>query len=533
MKPFYITTAIDYTNGMPHIGHAYEKVLADVIARHRRLEGEEVFFLTGVDQHGQKVQQTAAAEGINIETYVAKTTEKFVALWEKLGVEYDGWAATTDPVHKHVVQQLLQSLHDKGELYKATHSGFYSVRQEQFLTDKERGEDGEFGPEWGEVEERTEENWYFKLGSHIPWLVDYIETHDDFIFPDYRKADVLNGLKGIDPTEADLCISRPKKRLQWGIELPFDTDFVTYIWFDALTNYISFAGYLKDGTEWSGDLPDFDKIWPCDAHIIGKDIMRPAHAVYWPIMLHAAGFADAAMPKLVVHGWWNDKKGEKQSKSLGNVSDPSELADIFGADGIRYYLMRDIATGKDANFDQDRLLDTAYNKELAGGLGNLINRFLGMAKRRGPLVTDYQHSCGHCDALRATVEKSIPAYREQMRGYMIHQGIESIWQIVTAANVYVDAMEPWALNKDESAEAQDTLNAVLHTLCEVAVTLGILLEPIIPVTAAKIRSQLRFELPEGFVLDDLKWGMLPAGHEVGKAKPLFPRVEIVEEEEAS
>ncbi len=528
-KPFYITTAIDYTNGAPHIGHAYEKVLADVIARHRRLEGEEVFFLTGVDQHGQKVQKSAAAEGVHPGTYVTRITKKFLALWEQLGVRYDGWAATTDEKHIHVVQHLLQDLHDKGQLYKAAHKGFYSVRQEQFLTDKERNADGEFGPEWGEVSEIEEENWYFRLGEHIAWLIEFIESHDDFIFPEFRRNDVLNALREIDPAEADLCISRPKERLTWGIEIPFDPGFVTYVWFDALTNYISFAGYLKEGTAWAAELPDFEQLWPCDAHIIGKDILRPAHAVYWPIMLHAAGFPDKAMPRLLVHGWWNDKKGEKQSKSLGNVVDPAELAEIFGADGLRYYLMRDIATGQDANFDQDRLLQTAYNKELAGGLGNLANRFLGMAKRRGALVADASHDCERCQRLRKAVADAIPAYRQHMRGYMVHHAIDAILQVITAANAYVDAMEPWVLNKSENPVDQDKLDAVLYNLSEVTVALSVLFEPIIPTAAARLRGQLRWEMPPGFTLNDLHWGMLPTGHEVGKAKPLFPRVEIEEE----
>jgi methionyl-tRNA synthetase len=284
---FYITTAIDYTNGAPHLGHAYEKVLADVIARYQRLKGEEVYFLTGVDQHGQKVQQKAEEAGINPATFATKTTKLFLNLWKKLGVQYDGWAETMDERHKACVQAILTDLNERGELYKKSYKGFYSVKQEQFLTDRDRNEAGEFGPEWGQVEERDEENWYFRLSAHAEWLKGFVEKHPDFVTPAIRRNELVGALA--NSGELDLCISRPKERLRWGIEFPFDPDFVTYVWFDALINYISFAGYrAKEGS----GLPDFKKLWPCAAHVIGKDILVPAHGVYWPCMLHAMGFAD-------------------------------------------------------------------------------------------------------------------------------------------------------------------------------------------------------------------------------------------------
>ncbi|HEX8280795.1 MAG TPA: class I tRNA ligase family protein, partial [Chthoniobacterales bacterium] len=233
---FYITTAIDYTNGAPHIGHAYEKVLADVLARYQRLAGDDVFFLTGVDQHGQKVQQSAEKEGVPPEQFVARTTEKFVALWAKLDVRYDGWAATIEPRHKECVQRILQRLHDEGQLYKAKQGGYYSVRQEQFLTDKERGPDGEFGPEWGLVEYREEENYYFRLAQHKDWLLALIDARVDLVTPSFRRGELRNA---VEKLAGDLCVSRPKSRLSWGIEFPFDPEFVTYVWFDALVNYIS------------------------------------------------------------------------------------------------------------------------------------------------------------------------------------------------------------------------------------------------------------------------------------------------------
>src|SRR6202163_3203027 len=374
-KIFFITTAIDYTNSAPHIGHAYEKVLADVIARYHRLKGEKVFFLTGVDQHGQKVQQSAAKAGIPPSEFVKGITQKFVELWRKLDVKYDAWAETIDPRHKKVVQGMLQRLFDEKQIYKDKQSGYYSIRQEQFLTDKERGADGEFGAEWGQVEFREEENYYFKLSQHKDWLLRYIDNRKDAVIPDFRQTELRNAVERIS---GDLCISRPKSRLDWGIELPFDKDFVTYVWFDALSNYISFAGYDPTLSTFDAQPSTFRDKWPA-LQIIGKDILIPAHGIYWLIMLYAIGFPDDAMPQLLVHGWLN-LGGAKISKSLGNVVDPFELADKYGAEAVRYYLMSDIVTGKDADFSEERLIER-YNVDLANNLGNLLNRFIPMLVR--------------------------------------------------------------------------------------------------------------------------------------------------------
>src|SRR5256885_10408603 len=289
-KTFYITTAIDYTNSAPHIGHAYEKVLADVIARYHRLKGEKVFFLTGVDQHGQKVQQSAAKVGIPPAHFVKGITQQFRDLWQKLDVKYDEWAETTSDRHKKVVQGILQRLFDAGEIYQDKQSGYYSIRQEQFLTDKERGANGEFGPEWGQVEFREEENYYFKLSDHKKWLTDYLKKRKDAVIPDFRQTELVNA---VEKLSGDLCISRPKSRLDWGIELPFDQDFVTYVWFDALTNYISFAGYDPKIDNYEKQPPEFRDRWRSDTlQIIGKDVLIPAHGIYWLIMLHAIGFPE-------------------------------------------------------------------------------------------------------------------------------------------------------------------------------------------------------------------------------------------------
>jgi methionyl-tRNA synthetase len=517
LKPYYITTAIDYTNAPPHIGHAYEKVLADVMARFQRLNGREVYFLTGADQHGQKVQKSAEKAGVSPAQFVSGITDKFIALWDRLDVKYDHYAQTVDDKHKRVVRAMLQKLHDCGQLYKQGYKGFYSVRQEQFLTDKERGADGTYGEEWGEVVELEEENWYFKLSDHVEWLRGYIQSHPDFIFPSFRANDVLNALQG----GVDLCISRPKERLSWGIPLPFDENFVNFVWFDALANYISFAGYLADEVG-NKDMPDFNKLWPADAHVIGKDILVPAHAIYWPIMLHALGFTDEQIPRLIVHGWWNIK-GAKMSKSTGNVVDPHNLADVYTVDGLRYYLMRDMATGYDADLSGERM-DMSFNKELAGGLGNLLNRALSMAQKyRNGVLT----SAGYDDevnaALRATVTSAPAAYVEKMDTWAIHDGIAEAWKIVTHANQFVDITQPFKLAKDESQAAR--LDSVLHHLAESLAHVSVLLSPIMPEACEKMRAQLGWNMPAGFHVQDLKWGLLPKGHQLGQPVPLFPRLE--------
>ncbi len=520
---FYLTTAIDYTNGSPHIGHAYEKVLADVITRYRRLRGDEAFFLTGVDQHGQKVQQTAEKEGVNPATFVKRTTKKFLNLWEKLGVQYDGWAETTDKRHMACVQAILASLKDQGQLYKHAHSGHYSVRQEQFLSDRDRDASGAFGPEWGEVLVIEEENWYFKLSEHTAWLTSYLESTADAVLPVFRKAELLNALERNSGT--DLCISRPKERLRWGIELPFDPDYVTYVWFDALINYISFAGYHAAP---DAGLPDFTRLWTTDErplHIIGKDILVPAHGIYWLCMLHAMGFPNEEMPRLLVHGWWNIR-GEKMSKSIGNIIDPDELADKFGVEALRYYLVRDIVTGKDSDFDVERLI-MLYNTELANELGNLCNRALNMSQRFTEGVLQRGGAFTEDDlALQTSLTQATTAYRTAMDEFDISKGLEALSRHVVHCNGYAERMKPWDLNKDPAKK--DRLASVLYHLAESVAHAAVLLSPVLPDAAAKLAAQLNLPSLTSLQLHDLRWGLLPAGHTIAKPKPVFPKI-IVED----
>jgi methionyl-tRNA synthetase len=535
-KTFFITTAIDYTNSPPHIGHAYEKVLADVIARYHRLKGEKVFFLTGVDQHGQKVQQSAAKAGIPPAEFVHDITQKFVDLWKKLDVKYDAWAETIDPRHKKIVQGMLQRLFDEDQIYKDKQSGYYSVRQEQFLTDKERGPDGEFGPEWGQVEFREEENYYFRLEQHKQWLLDLIDkrakTERPFVIPDFRETELRNA---VEKLSGDLCISRPKSRLNWGIELPFDRDYVNYVWFDALSNYISFAGYDPKIDKYESQPAGFRDKWSA-LQIIGKDILVPAHGIYWPIMLHALGFPDEATPQLLVHGWWN-LGGAKMSKSAGNIVDPNALVEKFGADALRYYLISDIVTGKDANFSE-ALLIAESNRFLADALGNLVHRTLNMIHRfRTGIITRIDPSTLPENAVRLhlqtwtedELQAGKKSYTNEFAEFRPANALSAPLARTLACNALVEISAPWNLAKDK--KQQKLLDAVLYHLAESLRIIAIWISPVLPKAAHGIFDQLNWKMElsgkeERFSLADAEWGGLPDGHVVGKPVPLFPRIEI-------
>lgn len=516
--PFFITTAIDYTNAAPHIGHAYEKVLADVLARYHRLKGNEVFFLTGVDQHGQKVQQSAEKQGIPPQEFVDDVTAKFIALWKKLDVDYNRWAATTDPFHKDCVRKILARLNDEGQIYKAKRSGYYSVRQEQFLTDKERNEQGEFGPEWGQVEFREEENYYFRLAQHKQWLLDLIERRSaqgrPLVLPEFRVAELRNAVEKLD---GDLCISRPKSRLSWGISLPFDEDYVTFVWFDALVNYISFAPAYDPSV--GADLAEFRRWWGSVLHDIGKDILIPAHGVYWPIMLKAIGFADEEMPTFLVHGWWNIS-GEKMSKTLGNIVDPSALADKYGAETLRYYLMSDIATGRDADFEEERLLQR-YNGELGNRIGNLLNRSLNMVQKyRSGVLKQTALNLGEASP-QGVLPAVLAQYHKAFGSYLVNEALAAVVGLADAGNLLIENEKPWILAKNP--DLADRLDAVLYGVAESLRIIAILVSPVLPNAAAGIFAQLNWT--GSMSLAETEWGKLPDTHTLGSPTPLFPRIE--------
>ena len=503
MKTFYITTAIDYVNGSPHLGHAYEKVLTDVIARFRRMMGDDVYFLTGTDEHGQKIQQSARAQGVEPQAFVDQIAPQFQEMCAKLDISNDDFIRTTEQRHKDVVGRLLQQLHDKGEIYKADYKGYYSTRQEQFLQEKDRNEDGSWPEIFGEVNEITESNYFFKLGAYQQWLIDHIKSHPDFIFPRYRAKQVLEFLS--EPLN-DLCISRPKDRLEWGIPLPFDPDFVTYVWFDALTNYYSAVA-------------DKPGIWPATFHVIGKDILVPPHAVYWPIMLQASGLP---IPQsILAHGWWSIN-GAKMSKSTGNFVEPIEFVDRFGVDALRYFVIREMSVGQDSDFSMDQFL-TRYTSELANNLGNLVNRTLNMTNRFGAGVIPAPGEPGEPEAAlqaswRKTREEFIPLCEE----FQFHMALERAFAFITATNAYIEQRAPWKLGKSEDPADRALLITSLATMAE-ALRLGAsLLLAVTPGTVEKIRGVLGYQAGQVW-REELEWGTCLTGNTVAKTAILFPR----------
>jgi methionyl-tRNA synthetase len=499
-KRFYITTAIDYVNGQPHLGHAYEKIVADVIARSRRSLGQEVFFLTGLDEHGQKVQQAAQAERKNPQEYCDALAADWLAFAKRLELTNDDFVRTTEPRHKEFVQAILSKLYAAGQFYKGSYKGFYSAKEETFLTEKDRRPDGTFDPSYGDIVELLEENYYFKLKDHQQWLIDYIESNPSFVAPDYRRNEVLGFLK--NNTLEDLCISRPAARLNWGIPIPFDTNFVTYVWFDALVSYISIPN----------SHPSLE-LWPADVHVIGKDILK-FHAVYWPIMLKAMGLP---LPKQVlVHGWWQ-KDGAKMSKSTGNIVDPIAVIDEWGLDAFRFYVLRELDIGPDGNWT-DAGFKSRYQSELANGLGNLVNRSLSMLKRyrNGIVPTKSDELAGGT----ALITRSTQSFFEQNE---LQAALQNIWCLIEQANRYVDQTAPFKLAKDPAQSQR--LDEVLYNLAETCRILAVLLWPFLPGTAVKIYAQLGLnESPDKF--SEAAWGKLKIGHAIGEPLPLFPRKDI-------
>jgi methionyl-tRNA synthetase len=508
-KRFYITTAIDYANGAPHLGHAYEKVVSDVIARARRAMGEEVFFLTGLDEHGQKVQQAAIAEGKSPQDYCDGLAVGWLDFVAKLGLSNDDFVRTTQPRHKEVVQAILSKLNAEGQFYRASHKGYYSLGSETFLTEKERLPDGTFDPSYGKVIELEETNYYFKLREQQEWLIKYIESTPQFIQPENRRNEVLGFIK--NEKLEDLCISRPVERLNWGIPIPFDPAYVTYVWFDALVNYISIPfvhgdPVVQKALSGSPNATGPD-LWPADIHMIGKDILK-FHAVYWPIMLKAMGLP---LPKqILVHGWWQ-KEGQKLSKSTGNVVDPVAVINEWGLDAFRYYLVRELDIGPDGNWT-DAGFRSRYQAELANGLGNLVNRSLSMIGRyrRGVVPSGKQQLAAEtAEAWTAT----IAAYRASS----LQEALQRTSALVTRANQYIDQTSPFKIAKDP-ARAGD-LDNILYTLAEVCRVLGILLCPVMPGTSEKIQRQLGFQTAQ----TDFKNTPISPGHRIGEISPLFPR----------
>jgi len=499
---FYITTAIDYVNGAPHVGHAYEKVLTDVIARFRRQMGDQVHFLTGADEHGQKVQASARARGVPAQQYVDETSAQFRALYDRLGVSYDDFIRTTEPRHKQVVRDLLQRLFDQGEIYRAEYRGFYSTRQEQFLQEKDRLPDGSWPEIFGEVTEIVEPNYFFRLKKYQPWLVEFLTSNEDFIFPRYRQKQVLEFLK--DPLN-DLCISRPRDRLEWGITLPFDEGYVTYVWFDALLNY--YSAVVDKG------------LWPADYNLIGKDILVPPHAVYWPIMLKACGLPP---PKhLLVHGWWL-QSGAKMSKSTGAAVNPLALVDEFGVDAFRYFMIREMNVGQDSEFTREQFL-VRYNSELANNLGNLVNRTLNMTTRFAGGVVPAAETGEELErSLQDLWVKTRDEFIPLCEGFQFHTALERVMFFLTETNAYIEKRAPWKLGKSTDAKDQALLRTSLATMAEALRLAVAIIQHVTPSTTEKINAVLGYT-PGANWREELVWGGRLAGAKVAPALVLFPR----------
>ena len=505
-KAFYLTTAIDYANGSPHLGHAYEKILADVIARIKRLNQVETHFVTGLDEHGQKVQQGAEKEGVNPQERCDRIAKEFLNLLQELNISNDDYIRTTEERHKNVVSDLLNDLFDRGEIYQAEYAGFYSMRAEQFLQEKDKV-NGEWPEIYGEVTEITESNYFFKLSKYQDWLVKYLNDNEDFIVPKFRKNQVLEFLK--EPLN-DLCISRPKDRLNWGIPLPFDDEYVTYVWFDALVNYISAVGY---GTE------TFEKYWPSDLHVIGKDILAPPHSIYWPIMLKAANLP---IPKqILAHGWWMSS-GEKMSKSTGEVVDPLSLIEQRGVDPFRYFVMREMTVGQDADFSLDRF-ESRYKTDLGNDLGNLVSRLFHM-------IATYEHGVVPEAELNEEFEQKLKGHFEEIKpkvldffnSYQFNQGLDQIFVFIRAINKYADERRPWKLAKSDDLGDGQKLKACLGVMVE-SLRLAIqFLAPIMPGVHTTVNGLMGLPPCENWQ-KDLIWDFRLVGKPLGEKPILFPR----------
>ena len=497
MKTFYLTTPIYYVNDKPHIGHAYTTILADVLTRFHRNSGEDVFFLTGLDEHGQKVQQAAEKHGVDPQKHCNEMAPRFLKLWENLHIQNDDFIRTTEKRHVDVVQHILQKVYDKGDIYEDEYEGLYSVSEERFITKKE-ADSGEFR----DIKELKEKNYFFKMSNYQQALIDHIKNNSDFIQPKHRKNEVLGFLK--QPLE-DLCISRPKSRLGWGIELPFDSDYVTYVWFDALINYITAPGYNVNEE-------NFNKYWPANYHLIGKDILT-THSVYWPTMLMSANIP---LPQAIfAHGWWLIGES-KMSKALGNVVDPLGRIEEYGVDPVRYYLMREMVLGQDASFTIESFIKR-YNSDLANDFGNLLSRISNLLKKffDSRIPQDEDDSAEGLDVKSKAVE-TVAIVREKIEVMRVNEAIEIILQFVRSINKYIETKAPWKLAKEEPEIA----GKVLFTAAEALRVSAILLSPIMPNRTQTVLETL------GATESGLDWGGLTSGIEVKLHDPLFPRINI-------
>jgi methionyl-tRNA synthetase len=511
---FYITTPIYYVNDVPHIGHAYTTIAADVLARYWRLRGRDVFFLTGLDEHGQKVQQAAAKAGIDPQAHCDKLAPQFQDLWKRLNISNNAFIRTTDVQHKSIVQEYVQELFDKQLIYKADYTGWYCTFDERFWTEKDVA-DGLCPDCKRPVEQLSEHNYFFKMGQYQDRLIDHIKQHPQFIRPESRRNEVLGFLT--TQKLSDLSISRPKSRLSWGIELPFDKNYVTYVWFDALVNYVSALKYLPQET------PAGNRFWPANVHLVGKDILT-THAVYWSTMLMALNLP---LPETIfAHGWWT-VDGEKMSKSRGNAVDPNKMIDEFGADAFRYFLLREVPFGQDGDFSQSAMAMN-INSDLANGIGNLLSRTLTMIERFSQGVIPDR---GATQLLR--IEESLKRETEVLpltsddllSHFRFRDNLESLNWIISLCDELIDESKPWNLAK--KAESKPQLNNILNTLAKALRALSIFAFPYMPSRAMEMGRQLglKLDFSSPLLRGGFRWDDLEPGTRIEKGASLFPRIE--------
>ncbi|MBR1729234.1 MAG: methionine--tRNA ligase [Selenomonadaceae bacterium] len=506
-KNFYITTPIYYPSAKLHIGHAYCTTIADAIARFKRLAGYDVFFLTGSDEHGQKIQRTAESQGVTPLEYVDKIVEGFQELWQRLNISNNDFIRTSEPRHQKVVQEIFKKIQDKGDIYKGSYTGLYCTPCESYWTEHQLDENGCCPDCHRPVEKVSEEAYFFKLSNYADRILDHIEKNPDFIVPTSRRNEMINFIKqGLE----DLCISRTS--FDWGIPVPDDEKHVIYVWFDAVINYI---------TPFYDDPDRFQKFWPADIHLVGKEIVR-FHSIIWPAMLMAA---DLPLPKQIYgHGWLITDSG-KMSKSVGNVVDPMLLIDEFSADAIRYFLLREITLGQDGNFNRDALI-TRINSDLANDLGNLLHRTLNMINKfQGGIVNAFDGESEIDKSLKNDAINTATEYKNLMENIQLSDAVKKVWTFISRANKYIDETMPWKLAKDETQK--QTLSNTLYNLVESLRIISILISPLMPSTAQKIFEQLNLNDFEKIQIEDaLTFGKFPINHKINKPQQLFPRIEV-------
>ena len=510
-KPtYYITTPIYYPSDKLHIGHAYCTTIADTLARFHRAKGEEVFFLTGSDEHGLKIQRKAQEKGITPIEYVDAIIANFKQLWNELNISNNDFIRTSEERHHKVVQDVLTKIFEQGDIYKKNYEGLYCVPCESYWLERQLV-DGKC-PDCGRpVEKMQEESYFFKLSKYQEWWLQFIEENPNFIQPASRRNEMINFVKqGLE----DLCITRTT--FDWGIPVPFDKKHVVYVWFDALLNYLT-------GIKYGTDDAMFNKFWPASLHLVGKEIVR-FHTIIWPIMLKAMG---VELPQKVYGHGWLVIDGDKMSKSKGNVIDPLAFIDEFGADAIRYFLLREIVFGNDGNFSRDALI-TRINSDLANDLGNLLHRTVSMIEKyHGGVVTNTGVIEAVDEDLMALVKSTAENFAKDMDAMEINSAIKGVWALISRANKYIDETAPWILAKDEAKAAR--LQTVMYNLAETLRVVAILVAPFIPSTSPKIYTQLGLEIPAEFLLTDAEFGKMADGTKVQKGEPLYPRIEIAED----